>query len=255
MQRIQLIQYGPLTVTPDVAAALDQVTHRAKEEGFLVHFSQAYPAPLDPLSMVTAGRCVLMRLVLRGGDQFQLDNAVALARLWSVVVPLQFTPWDRDPLPSQTEEVFHFLGPWQTLYERMIASGRGEHAWASAAVAAQCDAGVWKGDREVERFVQAQLHRIGHNPGPLDGRIGPHTLGAIHALGLKSFESLEVLAQELASRKTGVIADRARVVGHVVVPGKNVQVNTFGKVRSSKTPNGVALAIDGPGRVVIDIGE
>jgi hypothetical protein len=130
---------------------------------------------------------------------------VALASLWSVVVPLRFTPWDRNPVPSSTDHVFHFLGPWQTLYERLIASGRGEHAWVSTCIAAQCDVGAWKGDRELQRFVQAQLHRIGQNPGPLDGQIGARTVAAIHALGLKSLRDLALLAEELKSRQTGVI--------------------------------------------------
>jgi len=181
---------------------------------------------------------------------------VRLASLWSVVVPLHFTPWDRDPLPSATEHVFHYLGPWQTLYERLIASGLGEHAWVSACIAAQCDVGVWEGDREVERFVQAQLHRIGQNPGPVDGRIGVQTVAAIQALGRKFIQDLNLLAVELAQEKTGTLTRSGnRSYGHVVIPERELSVAAFGKVRATGTTNGVALTVDGPGRIIIDIGE
>lgn len=252
MKRERLVRKGVLTVTPDTAEALEKIAREAGKQGFKIDFQRPVPMEGVPrqLSMVEAGRCVSMRAVFGS----EVPDAIGLAKLWGVAVPLHFTPWDRNPVPSPTDQVFHFLGPWETLYQRLIASGRGEHAWASTCVAAQCDVGVWEGNRELERFVQAQLHRIGQNPGPIDGQIGPQTVAAIHALGLKDVRDLTLLAKELESRPTGVISSANRVYGHVVVPGRDLSVSTFGKIKSTKTKNGVALTIDGPGRVVVDIG-
>lgn len=251
MKREKLIRFGVLTVTPDTAQVLEKAARQAVLHGFKIDFQKPEPWWELPasLSMLSAGRGVFMRAVF----EEDVPLPLRLARLWAVTVPLQITPWDRDPLPSATEHVFHYLGPWQTLYQRLIASGEGEHAWVSACIAAQCDVGVWEGDRKIERFVQAQLHRIGQNPGPVDGRIGPRTVAAIHALGMKSLKDLKVLAEELKNRQTGVISSRNRVYGHVVVPGREMSVAAHGKVRAVKTAQGVALTVDGPGRVIVDI--
>ena len=117
------------------------------------------------------------------GREIRLESP-DLRSLWSIAIPLGFTPWSRWPVPGELDDLFHFAGPWQQVVDRLLAEGRGELAWQSACCAASCDVGAWKGDRELERFVQAQLHRVGANPGSLDGVVGRRTVDALNSIGL-----------------------------------------------------------------------
>jgi len=176
----------------------------------------------------------------------------ALALLWSQVVPLGLTPWMRYPISHSEDHVFHVFGCWQIVYDRLIAEGRGHHAWTSLCVAALCDVGAWTGNKLVERSVQTQLHRIGHSPGAIDGRIGDRTLAALRAAGLGEIPLKDSLG-ELNSRKSVKVPRRARKQGHIVLPGIDFSVHSFGGVTHLTQPGGAGLGITGPGRVVIDV--
>lgn len=217
--------------------------------GFKVRFTQPVLDPDTPeyLSLIPAGRAVRLEPVYE--DERALS--VQLAALWSAAVPLQFTPHDRNPLPGPTQDRFYYLGPWQVLYDNLMAEGRGHLAWTSVCVAAQVDAGRWRGDRELERFVQAQIHRLGLNCGPLDGRVGERTKGVLQSMGLSPAE-LKTLARDLASRNRTLPSRDERTIGHLVLP-QNFSVTSTGDVKVQRTVNGATLTVDGPGKVIVEV--
>jgi hypothetical protein len=44
-----------------------------------------------------------------------------------------------------------------------------------------------------------------------------------------------------------------KVFGHLLIPGKDMRVSTYGKVYSTETATGAELTVAGPGRIVVDI--
>jgi hypothetical protein len=213
-----------------------------------------HPGPLSlpaHLSLRPAGREVDLRL-LNEKD----ENELAL--LWELAVPLGFVPWLRFPVPDAhgLDAVFHYPGEWAMLVDALHAEGRGEQAWPSLCAAAQVDAGTWGGDKTVERFVQAQLHRLGVSCGPVDGQVGGRTLSALKSLGLGGKPLTEV-----AEKLTGMAPQRpqrpekrarSRQQVHVVVPSP-VKSEGFvtGDLLSSRTPQGYTVNVGGPGQFTL----
>jgi len=208
---------------------------------------------MDPLSLIPAGRELRLRL-----ERQESTVEEALFALWGCAVPLGFTPWTRYPVCREDDEVedstiFHYYGEWAMVLDRLLAEGRGHLAWPSLCCAAQSDIGAWKGDHPLERFVQTQAHRVGAGCGPVDGRVGARTLSALGTLGIPQM-SLEDAARLLASRGTPSVAPQDRRRGHLALPGCSLTVHAFGGVKATRTPQGATLTVDGPGRLVLDIG-
>ena len=175
--------------------------------------------------------------------------------LWGLLVPCGFTPWLRYPLAGPGDDVFHFLGPWQVLYDALLGEGRGELAWPSLCVAAQVDVGKWEGDRSIERFAQAQMHRLGLPCGAVDGIVGPRTQTALRWIGLPANgDSFEGAAAKLGTLNPPKPTPQGRRRGFISVDG-SVSAVASGKVALTRSPQGYALAIDGPGRVILDVGD
>lgn len=254
MKRLSLIRYGELTVTPDTRDALSSLVERAKEVGWRLGFEVPTfdEEGLFPreLSLIPAGREVWLRAE---HDEFK-DPTHRVAVMWSLAIPLGFTPYNRYAVPGPHSMVFHWLGPWKTLMDRVLSEGRGHLAWPSVCCAAQVDVGVWEGDREMERFIQAQLHRIGQNVGGIDGVVGPRTARAFETMGLTGLP-LEAVAQNLAARDTRHRVKGESTKGHLVVSGRQTSVAAYGGVRATVTETGAALDIEGPGRLVVDVGD
>jgi len=256
MRRQQLINYRGVLLTADTAAALRLLEEVAVEKGKWA-LKILGPEPSTnmkaPGSLIPAGREV--HVEFRRSDVE--DPQDALNALWGCAVPLGFTPRLRhlhlNGDPNQAR-VFHFFGPWQSLYDRLLAEGRGHLAWPSLCCAAQVDTGTWTGDRETERFVQAQLHRIGRNAGPLDGQVGPRTAEAMESLEIER-KSLALVAQHLQAAQPPEEAPRNRIRGHVTLPGRPIRAHAFGGVTAQQSgESGIVLTANGPGRVVIDVG-
>lgn len=251
LSRLNLVAYRSASVTPDLAEALRQTEARAAAQpGARLLLSG--PAPSEPsLSLARAGREIRIRLELRPKP---LDPVVELGFLWGILVPMGFTPKNRYPIPGPDDDVFHFFGPWQGLLDYFCGEGRGDLAWPAACCAAQVDVGTWEGERPTERFVQAQLHRLGLHCGPLDGVITDSVTSALRALGITG-KTLEETADTLSKYRTPPVSVSERRTGHVIVPGDDLSVVSYGKITTSRTQQGVALTIDGPGRVVINFGN
>lgn len=213
------------------------------------------PGPLSlpaHLSLRPAGREVCLRLLNERGES-------ELALLWELAVPLGFVPWLRFPVPDAhgLDTVFHHPGEWAMLVDALHAEGQGEHAWPSLCAAAQVDAGTWGGDKPVERFVQAQLHRLGVSCGRVDGVVGGRTLAALKSLGLGG-KSLTEVAEKLSGMTshagTGKNPKRTRArqqVNIIVPPSLKSEGFVTGNLLSSRTPQGYTLNFEGSGQFTL----
>lgn len=272
MKRLDLIAFRRTVVTLDVAEAVRQLELRAAALGTVRLIVQgpttdrctwagvkAEPGPTEcpaHASMRPTGRELYLRAQLidpSGSPVERRQHEVEI--LWGLAVPCGFTPWTRYPIAGRGDEVFHFMGPWQPLYDSLLGEGRGEAAWPSVCIAAQVDVGRWEGDRHVERFVQAQLHRLGVPCGAVDGIVGPRTLSALRGVGLPADgASFGAVAMQLAVMDEAPVVSTGRQRGFVSVDGPVTAVAS-GKVALTRSPKGYALTIDGPGRVILDVGS
>jgi hypothetical protein len=261
---VKLISYRSALFTPDTRAALTKLGDASLSyEGLSLKYTgvprascswegvEKDPGPTGlpaPVSMRPTGREVYLTVE---GAANPVDEVTAL---WGMAVPLGFIPWDRYPLPSATSHVFHYVGPWASVGEFLQGEGRGEMAWPSMCAAAQCDAEVWEGDRLVERKVQTHLHRLGVHCGPVDGTIGPITLGALKALGVGHRE-LSVTQEALAGMEAPRRAAFKRAQGHLVLNDVSMEAFTSGGVHTVRTHSGYSVTVDGPGRLILMVGD
>ena len=101
--------------------------------------------------------------------------------------------------------------------------------------------------------MQAHLHRIGFNVGPLDGILGNKTQGALRAANLHSIPLAEVATRiETMSTHFPKMLDQA-VQGRLDLPDVDFSIHPYGQVRTTRTAQGADLHISGPGRVVVDV--
>lgn len=257
--------YRQTVVTPDTYEAMCRLERAAHEHGDITLSYGGVPAKLaswegvdqdaGPLglsswkSMRPTGREVYLRIE---SPKMVPDHKIAV--LWSLAVPLGFVPWDRYPVPSPTSHVFHYLGPWSTVGDFLHGEGRGDLAWPSMVCAAQVEVGTWGGNQIIERTVQMHLHRLGIHCGPVDGIIGPVTIAAMKALGMGGMEISRV-AEDLAKMALPSAPREDRVRGHVVLGGYPMEAFSSGGVRTVETRQGYALTVDGPGRLILVVGE
>ena len=247
MHRIRLTTHHGLIVAPDVADAMRALEVAASNNGkWRVRFTAPDPQPYSPTSLLPAGREVTFVFEKDG-----VDPLAALHAAWGAAIPLGFTPRLRAPLIEPGCTVFRFFGPWQSLYGKLLAEGRGHLAWPSVCAAAQVDVGEWKGDKEEPRFVQAQLHRIGRNPGPIDGIIGQRTAAAIESLTVPR-GSLTIVADHLRTAEGHKNLDKV-TRGHLHIPGQQLVVEGYGGVKAWPMDNGAGFEVTGPGRIVVDV--
>lgn len=234
-------------LTADTVGAVQRLERMTVERfpGVRLHVVVPPAGVWSPLSMRPTGREVHLRLALP-------ENQVEA--LWSVALPCGFIPWMRHPVADPNgDSIFHFLGStWQPLYDSFLAEGSGEIVWHSLCAAAQVDVGTWGGDRTVERFVQAQLHRLGVHCGPVDGLVGERTQGALAALGLKS---ADLTATAIQLSKMQPVAPAQALEGHCVIQATvPLQVMSSGNVGLQRTTRGWKAHVKGSGRIVLDFG-
>jgi hypothetical protein len=268
VKRTNRISYRSSVITPDLAAVLRELERRAAALGgatlryagpspnldWAGFEKQPGPTKYPPwLSLLPAGREVSLRVEFKTWKGDERDRRQAeLNMLWGLAVPLGLIPWNRYPVPGAGDAVFHYFGPWRRLYDHLCGEGRGELAWPSVACAAQVDVNTWEGDKRTERFVQAQLHRLGAHCGQVDGDIGERTVGAIRALGVHGLP-LTDLAEYLGKLEFNPPDKADRRVGHVILPGWDVVASAYGDIHTTHIPQGVALTVDGPGRIVLEV--
>jgi len=251
MHRERLHNFRGILLTPDTVTAVEALLRSLDSHGWVTTLlgppaQESWAAD----SLVPAGREIWV-----GVQHEKADEQACLNALWAHAVPLGFTPWLRYPqVTAHDHRVLHFFGPWQRLFDSLISEGQGQLAWSSVCAAAQCDVGTWKGDKAEGRFIQAQLHRAGFPCGPVDGAVGPATVAAIRAAGLGAFSSQQLL-ERLKSLEPPAAPPRPRQMGHLALPGRNLVIHTTGGVKATQTALGASLAIDGPGQLIIEVGE
>jgi hypothetical protein len=247
VQRLQLITYRGMRLTQDTADGLRNLEHTARTNGgWRVEYGNLAVLENDQ-TMLSAGREVHMRVT-----HPEADETRELVATWAFAQPAGFTPWDRYPVASDTDRVFHFMGPWRVLFDRLSAEGRGHFAWLSVNAAAISDVGMWR-VKKAEHFLQAQLHRIGLHCGLVDGIIGPRTIQCLETLGMQGMD-FDDIASDLGQREPRKVAVAAEGKGHVSLPGFNISVSTFGGIDGVQTSDSTAsLRVNGPGRVIIDV--
>lgn len=268
----ELVAFRRTLVTLDVMAAVNQLERRAVELGGIRlviqgptqdRFSwagvKAEPGPTGQppaTSMRATGRELQIRVqILENGLPPADKRRREVETLWGLAVPCGFTPWNRYPVPGHGDDVFHYLGPWQVLCDSLLGEGRGEEAWPSLCAAAQVDVGKWEGDRTTERFVQAQVHRLGVPCGPIDGVVGERTIASLRGLGLAGHgKSFSEMASRLSTMTVPEPRRSERRRGFISVDGPAVAVSS-GKVALTKNLQGYAITVDGPGRVILDVGD
>jgi len=250
MYRKKLVNFRGHLKTQDTVEALERLLVQLDENKWKpVLIRPSADIPWEAASLAPAGREVQLRV-----EHPEADDQTCLEALWGHAVPMGFTPWLRYPQQGVGTAVFHYFGPWQVLFDNLLEAGRGHLAWPSLCAAAQCDIGTWKGDKADNRFLQAQLHRVGFSCGPVDGVVGPMTLRAVTAAGLKSMSSQQML-EHLSRMEPPQAPRQARQIGHLALPGRKLVIHTTGSVKATQTTQGASLAVDGAGQLIVEIGE
>lgn len=249
MYRIKCKTWKGIHLTPDALNAIQKLEeHAYKTWGWRLICDQAPQKVLPSTqSLASAGREVYMRLE----HPTHQNPQRALEALWGFAIPLGFTPWPRHPVlvGAAYEHVFHFLGPWQVVYDRMIAEGRGHLAWSSVRAAALSDVGAYAEPNKEGVFLQAQLHRVGQNPGAVDGVLGPRTAQAFQALELATGKRF-TKAQWLAKLPTFQPPKQSSLA--IISCTTNHQIQSFGEIQTIRSNQGAKVKINGPGRIVVD---
>jgi hypothetical protein len=250
---MKLVSYRKTLIAPDLVEALRRLEVLAHDRGGLqVEYLHPSTTSLDPLSLPEelslrpAGREIYLRL-LDGKGENQLET------LWEFAVPLGLVPWLRFPVRSAgLERVFHFPGPLSILVDALHSEGRGEEAWPSLCAAAQVLSGTWRGTKPTERAVQAHLHRIGVTCGPVDGNLGPRTLGALKSVGLAG-KTLDEVLPLLEEMKPATLQPREKKLVSIVAPGLKTEIITSGGIEAVRTSTGYQMGVRGPGKFIISV--
>ena len=124
-----------------------------------------------------AGRAVDLAHMLAAPEDVPRNEK--LDWLWEAAIPLGWRPIIKSPNESQSEA-------WHFDFWGELAHVRDRLDYGQSAMVGVLDIGKGKGlyDRLWERWVQAQLHRIGPDVGDVDGYLGKLTKAGIEELGL-----------------------------------------------------------------------
>ena len=113
----------------------------------------------------------------------EVPRSLKLDWLWEQAIPLGWRPVIR-AAKEGAKEAWHFdyMGEWSDTYDRI--------GYEQTAICTVLDLGIGKGvfSRPWERWVQAQLHRLGQDVGDVDGYLGKRSLAGLAALNLDKLE-------------------------------------------------------------------
>ena len=141
-------------------------------------------------SFHNSGRAVDIAHMLAAPDDVPRNEK--LDWLWDVAKPLGWAPIIKDPREGQSEAWhFDFRGPWQGTFDRL--------GYGQGAMCGVLDLGLGEDvyPRAWERWVQAQIHRAGHDIGDVDGYWGRMTKAGAESLGVALDASREQIAAAL----------------------------------------------------------
>jgi len=128
---------------------------------------------------------------------FPLPKQDWLKKLWELALPIGFRPVIDKPEMNKSE-AWHldFPGPWGNV---ILKSG-----YSEAAKCAVLDVGQWNPQEPIDKvqrmFIQAQLVRLGHEIGSVDGLIGKKTMAALQQYDFEDLTHLDAIIQRLNSK-------------------------------------------------------
>jgi D-alanyl-D-alanine dipeptidase len=114
--------------------------------------------------------------------------------LWERAKPLGWRPVIKTADEGKSEAWhFDFMGEWAPVFDRI--------GYNETAMCGVLDLGLGADvfSRAEERWIQAQLHRIGQDVGTVDGYLGANTKSGLAAIGLSLSADREALMAALAT--------------------------------------------------------
>lgn len=199
MQRLRLSSYHQNLLTDDTIDAIRRLRTALDSGLWGLDLFGPLKQPSQDHDLIAAGREVHLRL---NSSWRSCDAQTALGVLWREAQKQGFTTKLRYPIANDPSAyTFYYLGPWQAVLDHLLAAGEGPFAWETVCVAARCDVGAWKRDRELERFAQAQLHRLGYHCGAVNGVLGLQVQAALDQAGVAGMPLVKA-ALELSARDT-----------------------------------------------------
>jgi len=245
--RTNLISMRGLKVVPELSEAIRELELSLAKVGD-VRLKVQIPHLVS--NMTSAGRELELTLT---SSKYEPKECIFI--LWGCAIPLGFTPMDRYPnLDTETKNIFHFLGEWNTYLSNLLAIGMGEYAWDSVCLAAQYDVGVADPSysNPAIRYIQAQLGRWGLYRGLVNGVVSPEMQTALATLGIQNLsekETIDFLNKGTVSQKKLGEAKS----GFLSLPNVPFRVSSYGGIHTNQTKNGVEITIESSGRLVLDI--
>jgi len=102
-----------------------------------------------------------------------------LDRFWELARPLGWTPIIKEATEGVSENWhFDFWGEWTRVKE--------VYGYAVASMCGHLDIGIGVYSDDLDKLLQAQLHRAGIDVGPIDGAIGPKTRAGAKYAGINA---------------------------------------------------------------------
>ena len=137
-------------------------------------------------SMHNAGRAIDVHIEALKFPKLSVDKQ--LDKLWEIAIPLGWTPIIKAPTEGVTESWhFDYFSYWQATRLRLSYAGVA-NVYGMIAMCSCLDEGIGGYGNDEARALQVQLHRIGQNPGAVDGDIGAKTEKALGAAGFDKSE-------------------------------------------------------------------
>lgn len=91
-----------------------------------------------------------------------------LDKYWEIAKPLGWSPIIKEAKEGTTENWhFDFWGEWQRVKD--------VYGYSVASMCGHLDVGIGVYGDDLDKLLQAQLHRAGIDVGPIDGAVGPNT--------------------------------------------------------------------------------
>lgn len=102
-----------------------------------------------------------------------------LDKFWEIAIPLGWTPIIKDASEGVSENWhFDFWGEW--------ARVKKVYGYSVASMCGHLDLGIGVYGDDLDKLLQAQLHRAGVDVGPIDGAIGPKTKTGAKYVGINA---------------------------------------------------------------------
>ena len=207
---------GTLRVSDCLRTVADQAEARKKYENWLTagkpkSSSSSFNSKTMKAAFVSrpgrsfhcTGRAVDLAHMQAAPDS--VPQNLKLDWLWERAKPLGWRPIIKTADEGKSEAWhFDFLGPWAPVLDRI--------GYEQTAICGVLDLGLGEDvfARAEERWIQAQLHRVGQDVGDVDGYLGKMTRGGLAAVGLSLDGDRAALLTALCEMPSAARSSRPR---------------------------------------------